>query len=190
MGHEHDGQPDASASDTLILSWTSGDLPAGDRPATHRTARDSEARRFEPLELLGRGGTAEVMRVRDPALGRQMALKLLRADVHDSVNRDRFLAEARITAWLDHPGVVPVHELGELPDGRPYFTMKEVQGQTFKVMIRDVHAASGPDAWSPAPSGWTLRRLTERCEALQARAASSTLSTAPARPSPTHTAAA
>ena len=159
MGQDGDRPEQTWASDTVNLSDHSGLRPAAG--GLSQLSADRGPPRFETLDLLGVGGTAEVIRVRDPALGRQMALKLLRTDVRDAVTRERFLAEARITAWLDHPGIVPVHELGELPDGRPYFTMKEVQGRTFKAVIREVHAASTPEGWAPAASGWTLRRLID-----------------------------
>ena len=92
--------------------------------------------RFQVLGLLGRGGMGEVERVHDHRLDRVLARKVLRADrAHPDLVR-RFLREARVTARLQHPGVVPVHDLGEAPDGRPCFTMQEVGGRPLDVLLR------------------------------------------------------
>ena len=65
-----------------------------------------------------------------------------------------------MTAQLQHPGIVPVHELGRLSDGRWYFTMKEVVGRTLGSVVREVHEASEL-GWAPGASGWTFRRLVD-----------------------------
>lgn len=110
---------------------------------------------------LGVGGMGEVFLVRDRALNRSVALKAIRGKLAGKpANLKRFLREAQITAQLQHPGVVPVYELGELGDGRPYFTMKEVRGRTLGSLIKAVHEASAPGQWNGV-DGWTLRRLVE-----------------------------
>ena len=89
-----------------------------------------------------------VFDVWDRELKRHLAMKLLlngtRAD-HASVV-GRFLGEAQVTGQLDHPGVVPVHELGLDPEGRVYFTMKLVEGETLKEIMGKVRACE--DGWS------------------------------------------
>ena len=126
--------------------------------------------RYEDLGPIGMGGMGEVRRVRDRRLGRTLALKTIHAP---ALSRDalvaRFLEEAQVTAQLQHPGIVPIHDLGKLPDGRVWFTMKEVTGQTFGEVIAEVHAVSRT-RWQPAASGWSLRRLVDAlrqvCEAV------------------------
>lgn len=126
------------------------------------------------LEDLGRisgGGMGEVRRVRDLRLNRPMALKLIRNELLGSPDVvSRFIEEAQVSAQLQHPGIVPVHELGQLADGRLYFTMKEVRGRTLGEVIQEVHDASAGGEWREAPSGWTFRRLIEAfvrvCEAV------------------------
>jgi WD40 repeat protein len=87
---------------------------------------------------LGRGGMGEVIRCHDPHLGRDLAVKLLAEQHRDQPSLiERFLREARIHARLQHPGIVPVHELGELPDRRPYFTMKVVEGRTLAELLAE-----------------------------------------------------
>ncbi len=81
-------------------------------------------------ELLGRGGMGEVVRASDVRIGRDIAIKRMRSANPSPDAIARFLREAKIQARLDHPAIVPVHELGNDPDGRPYFTMKRLTGTT------------------------------------------------------------
>jgi len=97
----------------------------------------------------------------DDAL-RELAMKLLRWEyIDDDRVRARFLAEAQITAKLQHPGIVAVHDRGELEDGRLWYTMKVVDGRTLGAVIHEVHAAAGPDGFRATASGWTFRRLVD-----------------------------
>ncbi len=94
--------------------------------------------RLRFLGEIARGGMGVVYGVRDDALGRILAVKVLReSHRHDPALVARFVAEARITGQLQHPGVPPVHELGTLDDGRPYFSMKLVKGKTLAEVLTD-----------------------------------------------------
>ena len=100
--------------------------------------------RYEDLGLLGRGGMGEVRLVRDRILGRELAMKLLPPEAAETPDaRARFLAEARLTAQLSHPGIVPLHDCGALPDGVLWFTMTRVRGRTLAEVITEHHAAPG-----------------------------------------------
>src|SRR5262249_51124518 len=71
-------------------------------------------------------------------------LKQIRPDCADDPRqRSRFQQEAELTARLEHPGVVPLYGLGNLPDGRPFYAMRLVRGETLKEAIRGLHEA-GP----------------------------------------------
>src|SRR5262245_36344156 len=85
--------------------------------------------RYRMLSEVGRGGMGTVYLVEDTSLGRRVALKLL--DVPDAQGHlaERLIRESRILARLEHPGIVPIHEVGRLADGRVFYTMKYVQGQ-------------------------------------------------------------
>ncbi len=87
---------------------------------------------------VGRGGMGLVYEGEDEALGRRLAVKVLHRGLlgREGVER-RFLAEARLTGQLQHPGVPPIHEVGTLPDGRPFFSMKLVRGRTLEALLRD-----------------------------------------------------
>jgi serine/threonine protein kinase len=93
--------------------------------------------RFRIGEELARGGMGVVYRASEPSIGRDVAVKVL----HDQLRGDaraaaRFVAEARITGQLQHPGVPPVFEVGELPDGSPYLAMKLIKGNTLADLLR------------------------------------------------------
>jgi serine/threonine protein kinase len=95
--------------------------------------------RYQQLGEIGRGGMGTVYSVRDLGLLRTSAMKVMASRL--AIRRhevDRFLREARITAQLDHPNIVPVHEIGTDAAGVPYFTMKRVEGRTLKDWIVEV----------------------------------------------------
>jgi serine/threonine protein kinase/formylglycine-generating enzyme required for sulfatase activity len=98
--------------------------------------------KYEVLGELGRGGMGEVLRVRDRDLKREVAMKrLLPASnvAHSSATQDdlvRFIEEAQATGQLEHPNIVPVHDIGVDSEGRVYFTLKYVQGLSLKKVIR------------------------------------------------------
>ncbi len=119
---------------------------------------------------IARGGQGAVLQVWDEDLRRKLAMKVILDDpggadkdrpATDTRNLDRFLEEAQVTGQLDHPGIVPVHELGIDGRGRVYFTMRLVRGRDLKEIIDEVHARQG---------GWNLTRalgvMLRTCEAM------------------------
>src|SRR5687767_14386837 len=94
--------------------------------------------RYETLVEHGRGGLGRVLRVHDRELGRTVAIKeLLRRGRTAEV---RFFREALITARLEHPGIVPVHEAGRWPDGTPFYAMKLVAGRPLAALLADARS--------------------------------------------------
>jgi serine/threonine-protein kinase len=92
--------------------------------------------RYQLFGEIARGGMGAVLKGRDTDLGRDLALKVLLAQHRD--NPDfvrRFVEEAQIGGQLQHPGIVPVYELGTFSDGRPYFAMKLVKGRTLAALL-------------------------------------------------------
>lgn len=153
---------------TGMLRGTTIDLPSRGRMAAVAAGGATERHvptgpdRYQFRELLGKGGMGEVHRVVDTALRRKVAMKVTAERLQG--DRDalaRFIEEAQVAAQLQHPGIIPVHELGILDDGRAFFTMKEVEGHTLSDVIRDVHCASTDGRWQPGFLGWTFRRLIE-----------------------------
>jgi eukaryotic-like serine/threonine-protein kinase len=85
---------------------------------------------------IARGGMGEVLKGRDPDIGRDVAIKVLRDDLSGRPEMvGRFVEEAQIGGQLEHPGIVPVYELGTFADRRPFFSMKLVRGQTFAQLL-------------------------------------------------------
>jgi tetratricopeptide (TPR) repeat protein len=92
----------------------------------------------ELLGEVGHGGMGVVYRARDAGLGRDLAVKVLRQEHRGRADiTARFFDEAHIAGGLQHPGVVPIHALARLPDGRPCFTMKLVQGRTLAELLAE-----------------------------------------------------
>jgi WD40 repeat protein len=90
----------------------------------------------------------------DQELHREVALKEIRDEyAADPESQQRFVREAGITGGLEHPGVVPVYSLGRHADGRPYYAMRFIQGDTLQDALRQFHAGEG---------AWTLRGLLAR----------------------------
>src|SRR5262249_35154948 len=78
-------------------------------------------------------------------LHREVALKqILDSHADDPTSRARFLREAEITGGLEHPGIVPVYGLGTYADGRPYYTMRFIRGESLKEAIERFHCLVGP----------------------------------------------
>lgn len=105
---------------------------------------DLDGTRYDLVRELGRGGVGVVYEVHDRELERDVAMKVIEKE---------WSAEARIIAALEHPGIVPVHDAGTLPDGRLYYTMKLVRGTRL-------------DEWPKAAHGITerLRLFARICE--------------------------
>jgi WD40 repeat protein len=142
-----DGNQDLSATPPAAPSLTGPthtsepipNLPLGpaadasDLPSLPTQLRDPH--RYQILGEHGRGGLGRVSRAHDRELGRDVAIKelLSRSDVHEV----RFLREVLITARLEHPGIVPVHEAGRWPDGTPFYAMKLVSGRPLRDLIAE-----------------------------------------------------
>src|SRR5262245_47428620 len=86
---------------------------------------------YEIVSSLGAGGMGEVYRARDPRLGRDVALKVLPAQLNDVPQaRERFKREAEAVAALQHPNICTIHDIGETADGRAFLVMELLQGES------------------------------------------------------------
>ena len=92
---------------------------------------------YELGEVIGKGGMGEVLAATDLRIGREVAVKRMTTTEPDTEATTRFLREARIQARLEHPAIVPVHELGVDAQGRPFFTMKRLAGKTLGQAVTD-----------------------------------------------------
>ena len=118
---------------------------------------------YRDLGLVARGGMGAVHRALDHRLGRQVAVKTIHSALAERPGAlSRFVVEAQVTGALEHPGIVPVHLLGEGSDGLPMFSMKLVEGRTLLAVIHDA-------AGLPWPSGRLdklVQVLLKICEAV------------------------
>lgn len=148
----------------LISNWLERRRgPKPQRRAADGLARQDLSARYVDHGEIGRGGMCTVHRMRDRSLLRETALKRLDADF--SLERDRvqrFLLEAQVTGQLDHPNIVPIHELGRDTGGRYYFTMKMVEGETLGQKIEQ----AGDSRLKPDQLAELLQILIKVCEAL------------------------
>ncbi|MHC4830526.1 MAG: protein kinase domain-containing protein, partial [Planctomycetota bacterium] len=92
---------------------------------------------FRIVEEIARGGMGIVFRAHQDTIGRDVAVKQIIPTRVSEKARTRFLTEGRVTGFLDHPNIVPVHELGETEDGQLFLAMKLVGGRSWKQLLRD-----------------------------------------------------
>ncbi len=140
----------ASSSILATLAQTLGRVPhvllRGTEPGfgppppspsgTPEPADHDRALRLRLFGVIGHGGMGVVLKGHDADLGRDLAVKVLREQFRDQPEMvRRFIEEAQIGGQLQHPGVVPVYELGSLSDRRPYIAMKLIRGRTLAEVL-------------------------------------------------------
>ena len=115
-----------------------GDSAQGDSAQLDRLPQENvtDTDRYQILEPLGEGGMAIVYVAKDVRLRRTVALKCLKQDYqHNPDAKERFLKEAQIMASLRHQGAIPIYDIGVLPNGKHYYAMKRVSGQTLRYLL-------------------------------------------------------
>jgi non-specific serine/threonine protein kinase/serine/threonine-protein kinase len=153
----------------IQLAGVSTDRHGGAEAAVAVGEPSSSGLRFRVLRPHAVGGLGQVSVARDCELHRDVALKEIKPQYADDAEaRARFLAEAEVTGALEHPGVVPVYALGRFQDGRPFYAMRFVQGDSLLEAIDRFHAAN----WKNKPSEQALalrgllRRFVDVCNAV------------------------
>jgi serine/threonine protein kinase len=116
---------------------------------------DFSGTRYRLIKELAHGGMGTVYLAEDPDLGREVAIKVLNATELDSALARRMVREAKIIARLEHPGIVPVHDVGMLADGRVFYAMKLVRGERL-----DEYASAAPSVKD------RLRKFQAACDAV------------------------
>src|SRR5690242_11290599 len=118
--------------------------------------------RFYLLRPHAKGGIGQVGVALDAELNREVALKEIQPQLADDPgSRSRFLLEAEVTGRLEHPGIVPVYGLGADPDGRPFYVMRFVQGDTLQEAVARFHR-EGEGRLLEGERGVAFRQLLRR----------------------------
>ncbi len=147
-----------------VLRRISGVTPPRHDPGatTPEAGASLDGRRYRILRPHARGGLGEVFVAHDEELRREVALKEMRPEqADDAAQRARFVREAEVTGRLEHPGVVPVYGLGAHGDGRPYYAMRFIRGDSLKDAIAEFHKADNGGR-SPGERAVALRQLLAR----------------------------
>jgi tetratricopeptide (TPR) repeat protein/tRNA A-37 threonylcarbamoyl transferase component Bud32 len=156
----------SDASDRNSLTIGIGSSPPGDDSAqwTYSVGRSSsEGGRFRLVRRHASGGIGMVFLAVDSELHREVALKqMLPQHADDPLSRSRFLIEAEVTGRLEHPGIVPVYGLGTNPQGRPFYAMRFVRGESLKEAIESFHQTDSRGGRDPAERALALRGLLRR----------------------------
>lgn len=120
----------------------------------------SVVERYQIRKLLAEGGLGRIFRALDETFDREIALKEIKPERDTSDTRARFAREARLTAQLEHPGIVPVYGLGDGRQGRPFYLMRLIRGETLREAIARFQESSDHPDLSRHSMG--LRDLLER----------------------------
>jgi serine/threonine-protein kinase len=157
------GDPEIEQNLTQLASGSNGHA---DRTASYSVGEaTSDGQRFRVLRPHARGGLGAVFVALDTELHREVALKqIIESHADDPTSRQRFLLEAEVTGGLEHPGIVPVYGLGTYGDGRPYYAMRFIRGDTLKEAIDRFHRdeALKSDPGRSTSGGLELRKLLRR----------------------------
>ncbi len=141
------------------------------RPGGGPTGAPGTGLRFVPVRKHAQGGLGEIFVAVDGELGREVALKEIKDRFADHTeSRVRFQFEAEVTGGLEHPGIVPVYGLGRYADGRPYYAMRFIRGQTLKAAIKDFHDPErGPKKAGERALALValIRRFLDVCNAIE-----------------------
>ncbi|MBC8117125.1 MAG: serine/threonine protein kinase, partial [Candidatus Saccharimonas sp.] len=157
-------------SDEQASLRTMSDVQAGQRATTESASGLSG--RFQILRPHAKGGLGQVSVALDQELHREVALKEILVHLSDDTNaRERFVLEAEITGGLEHPGIVPVYALGQYEDGRPFYAMRFIKGDSLKHSIEQFHRADNPNLKEEGARQLALRQLLGRfivvCNAME-----------------------
>ena len=153
----------AVGSPSGVQAWVPASSPVDGSDRSFRM-------RYRTIRPHAKGGLGEVFVALDEELGREVALKEIQGKYADRTeSRSRSLLEAEVTGGLEHPGIVPVYGLGQYPDGRPYYAMRFIRGQTFLDAINAFHQTDHAPR-DPGRRALELRQLLNRfidvCDAI------------------------
>jgi eukaryotic-like serine/threonine-protein kinase len=143
--------PDVQASIDRLPTPSEADEP-GRLPTTVEEVKKIAGLRYQIIRPHDKGGIGEVFIALDQELNREVALKQIQErHADDAHSRGRFVREAEITGGLEHPGIVPVYGLGLYADGRPFYAMRFIQGESLREAIARHHRSSADNHGARSP---------------------------------------
>ena len=152
----------------IVESLGADTLDFDSQTAAKDSQLNAENSRFHTVKLHAKGGLGEVYRARDHQLNREVALKEIQPKyADDQGSRSRFLLEAEVTGGLEHPGIVPVYALGRHEDGRPYYVMRFIRGQTLHHAVDQFYEGESASDYSGLAFRKLLGRFMDVCQAME-----------------------
>jgi serine/threonine protein kinase len=163
--------PDLQASLSTATSRATVAGGAAEATASYAGTSTGGGGRFRILRPHAQGGLGQISVALDEELHREVALKELQPrHAADPTSRSRFVQEAEITGGLEHPGIVPVYGLGHYDDGRPFYAMRFIKGDSLKDAIVRFHEADRGSGRDPGERAVALQKLLRRyldvCDAI------------------------
>lgn len=160
---EEPGEPAEPADDGDVSTLIQDVLDDRAPVASPLPIAPADPERYRIQEEVARGGMGQILRASDRDLRRDVAMKVM-LDGAEGRARARFVEEAQVTAQLEHPNIVPVHELGVDVEGRPFFTMKLVKGRSLGEVLKGVR--ENPERFSEYGLGRLLGVFVNVCNAV------------------------
>jgi serine/threonine protein kinase/tetratricopeptide (TPR) repeat protein len=137
-------------------------------PSLAGSFTDSARRsRFRKRKITATGGLGNVWLARDQELDRNVALKEIKDKyANDGQHQERFIKEALITGSLEHPGIIPIYGMGRFQDGRPFYAMRMVNGNSLQALINEYHENAGSRSARDISFRRLARNFTSLCNAI------------------------
>ncbi|MBT6487793.1 MAG: protein kinase, partial [Planctomycetaceae bacterium] len=164
---ESERNPDGTSSAATAASDVWASQPPESEKRTGEISSEPTSDRYRLIENFAHGGMGNVWRAEDERIRREVAYKELLPDIlNDREMVERFLEEAQVTGQLEHPGIVPVYELGRDSKGAPFYAMKLVRGTTMRDAIKAYHAMPPDDGVRHLAFIKLLRNFIDVCHAI------------------------
>ncbi len=160
-------EPDINRDATQLLSAVglkSGDSSGGSTSPA-QILEGQVGLKYDVGEQFASGGMGVILRAKDVNLRRVVAMKVLQTPLADNDNVLRFIGEAQVTGQLEHPGIVPVHDLGVDAKGNVFYTMKLVKGVTLNAILNGIRKGDR-NAISHHPLSHLLSMFLKICDAM------------------------
>ncbi len=151
-------QTKKSKSSTILLKDT---ITQSSDENLFKDLTQKPEKKYAFIQSIDQGGMKRILRVKDKDTSRDIAMAVLLSHNSSIEDKNRFIKEAKITAMLEHPNIVPVHDIGLDASGSPYFTMKLLKGETLSDIIKKLKAGDKKylERYNLKSLVWSFRRV-------------------------------